>query len=68
MKQGLSKREKILIVLLAVIALVYGTFQFGISPAYRSYNEKKEELENVTYEKKLIDINTRLSSLENINP
>ena len=55
MKQGLSKREKILILVAVVVVLIYGAFQFGITPVYNKYSEKQLKYEDLSYEKKLLD-------------
>jgi len=58
MKSGLSNREKILLLGLAVVVIVYLTVQFAIVPLYDSHEESREELyrlsaERDTYERNI---------------
>lgn len=62
-KQGLTKREKTLLMMLACIGLLYVAFQFVFMPAYNQYNDKTEELQNL--QNKEMEVRTTLATEEN---
>ena len=67
MNQGLSKRERILIFIAAIVVLVFVAFQFFIMPAYNKYTAKLDEYDNLSYEKELLDMEFRSEELTRNN-
>ena len=65
MKQGLTKREKFLLLILGLLALIYLSFQFGFMPLYNSYTESRMErdrlqAERLQLEMKILNLQTIL--------
>ena len=57
MKNGLTKREKILIFSAGLVALFYLVFQFGFLPMYSRYAEAQAERERLAEEKAKVEAN-----------
>jgi len=65
MKQGLTKREKLLLLILGLLALIYLAFQFGFRPLYESYDRSRIErdrlqAERLELEMKILNLQTLL--------
>ena len=63
MKQGLTKREKLLLLVLGLLALIYLAFQFGFRPLYESYSNSRLErdrlqAERLELEMKILNLQT----------
>jgi len=57
LKNGLTKREKILIFSAGLVALFYLVFQFGFLPMYSRYAEAQAERERLAEEKAKVEAN-----------
>jgi len=57
MKQGITKREKILIFSAGLVALFYLVFQFGFLPMHARYAEAQAERERLAEEKAKVEAN-----------
>ena len=57
MKQGLTKREKILIFSAVLIVLIYLAFQFGFIPLSSYYTDALTERDHLSEEKATIENN-----------
>ncbi len=55
MKSGLSKREKLLILIVAVILILFVGLQFVIAPLYNNFIAKTNELSELRTEKEMLD-------------
>jgi len=57
MKQGLTKREKILLLSAALLVLFYLSFQFGFIPMYERYTDGQAERDVLAFEKATVEEN-----------
>jgi hypothetical protein len=62
MKQGLSKREKVLIFCVGLLALIYLCIQFGIYPLYERVNDGHEELHQLMDDRFAFETNLALEA------
>jgi len=68
MKQGLSKREKIMLLVLGLLALLYVAWQFAFVPLYDNYTEAKMERDRLRLEREILELKIlRLTSIEEAN-
>jgi len=64
MKQGLTKREKLLLLILGLLALIYLAFQFGFMPLYNSYDRARVERDRLQAEK--LELEMKILNLQDI--
>ncbi|MCL1807173.1 MAG: hypothetical protein FWG31_05670 [Oscillospiraceae bacterium] len=56
---GLSKREKVMLLVVGVVGLFYLAFQFGFMPLFDKNGEKNTELSDLQFKKDELELNLR---------